>query len=259
MADKRDERDREEREREEGEGRPKIHIVDRRMLNEDERTGKVATTGISSGTPPRLEMVGGGSATPTTAQQPQPNQSPDAPPENEEQSDEPLLDPSQPMPMGDPDDDMPPMTAEELQEAQAEMEAVEAEQFAALEARMGRPLTEQEKQSVRQEMARQAQSMTSLEVEPILQEMAARMSQFAAVHLGLMPNPYTRLIAKNDTQARLAIDAFAAVFEVIKPQLDAASQREYARVLNDLRVNFSSITGATLGSAPSSGPSRIIH
>jgi hypothetical protein len=258
-----------ERDQNEGEDKPRIHIVDRRMLNEDERSGKGSastsgafTSGASadsassgeSGAPPRLEIIGGGG---NRAQQPEPNEMPDAPAQEEQPSDEPALDPQQPMPMGDPDDDdLPPMTAEEMEQARQEMEAMEAEQFAAIEQRMGRPLTEQEKESVRGEMARQAEAVTRLEVEPVLQQLMAELSARAAVHMGLMPNPYTRLIAKNDAQARLAIDAFGAMFEVIKPHLDGASQREYARVLNDLRVNFVSITG---GPAGGGGPSRIIH
>jgi type IV secretory pathway VirB10-like protein len=247
MADERDET--------EGEDKPRIHIVDRRMLSEDERSGKGGTilggAAAAESGPPRLEIIGGGNR----AQQPEPNEMPDAPSQDDEPSDEPTLDPQQPMPMGDPDDDdMPPMTAEEMEQARQEMEAMEAEQFAAIEQRMGRPLTEQEKESVRGEMARQAEAVTRLEIEPVLQQLMAELSARAAVHMGLMPNPYTRLIAKNDSQARLAIDAFGAMFEVIKPHLDQASQREYARVLNDLRVNFVSITGG-----PAGGPSRIIH
>ena len=251
MADERDER--------EGEEKPRIHIVDRRMLNEDERSGKGASGEASSeqASAPRLEIIGGGSrAEQAWAQQPEPNEAPDAPSQDAPPMDEPALEPDQPAPMGDPnDDEMAPMTAEEIEQMRSEMEAVEAEQFAALEQRMGRPLTEQEKEAVREEMTRQAESATRLEIAPVLQQLMGELSARAAVHMGLMPNPYTRLIAKNDSEARLAIDSFGALYEVLKPQLDAASQREYARVLNDLRVNFVSITGSPAGG----GPSRIIH
>ncbi len=278
-----------EREREGSEDAPKIRVVDRRMLSDDERAGKgavpaasgnIVSGGVaadSAGAPPKLEIVGGGRQ---RAQQIEPNEVPDAPPDADfpaDDTDEPLLEPQQPAPMGEPDDDTPPpmqmvggtggasdgingmdeemLSDEEMEQVRAEMEAAEAEQFAVLEQRMGRPLTEQEKNAVRQEMERQAQSMTSLEVAPMLQQLMAEMSARAAVHMGLMPNPYTRLIARNDTQARLAVDAFGAVFEVLKPHLDASMQREYARVLNDLRVNFVSLTGGPAGG----GPSRIIH
>jgi hypothetical protein len=99
--------------------------------------------------------------------------------------------------------------------------------------------------------------VTSLEVAPLLIEMLNTMPRYALVHLGLMPNPYTRLIARNDAQARLAIDSFEAVFNVIKPHLDPNSQKELTRILNDLKVNFVSITGTQTGGA-STGP-KIIH
>lgn len=275
----------------EDEGAPKIRVVDRRMLSEDERAGKGVAPAASggsasgdSGAPPKLEIVGGGAR--RRARQNEPNEAPDAPPETDrpadDAADEPLLEPEQPAPMVEPDGetappmrvmgtdgtDDEPLSDEEMEQVRAEMEAVEAEQFAALEQRMGRPLTEQEKDAVREEMERQAQSVASLEVAPMLQQWVAELSARAAVHMGLMPNPYTRLIAKNDAQARLAIDAFGALLEVLKPHLDPASQREYARVLNDLRVNFVSLTGVPTGGVPTGaaptgglrgGPGRIIH
>jgi hypothetical protein len=79
-----------------------------------------------------------------------------------------------------------------------------------------------------------------------------------------MPNPYTRLVARNDAQARLAIDTFSALLEVLRPQLNNEMKKEFERVLNDLRVNFVSITGTQLpptggaGGGGFGGP-RIIH
>lgn len=277
MADDREQREREERDQE---TKSRVRVVDRRMLSEDERTGKSApSTNETTASAPKLEMVGAS----TQAQGVDPNSVPDIDEGMDEPLLEPDLDPQQPAAIDEPedenvypisaagDDDMAddmsdePMSDEEIEQVRLEMEAVEAEQFAALEQRVGRPLTEQEKASVRAEMERQAQSMTSLEVAPMLQQLMAEMSARAAVHMGLMPNPYTRLIARNDSQARLAIDAFGAMHEVLKPHLDPASGREYARVLNDLRVNFSSLTGAPptgpspLGQSPLGGPSRIIR
>ena len=278
MTDDREQREREERDQE---TKSRVRVVDRRMLSEDERTGKSApSTSETTATAPKLEMVGASTqAQGIQAQGVDPNSVPDIDEDMDEPLLEPEIDPQQPEAMDEPedenvypisaagDDDMSdePMSEEEMEQVRLEMEAVEAEQFAALEQRVGRPLTEQEKASVRAEMERQAQSMTSLEVAPMLQQLMAEMSARAAVHMGLMPNPYTRLIARNDSQARLAIDAFGAMHEVLKPHLDPTSGREYARVLNDLRVNFSSLTGAPpsgaspLGQSPLGGPSRIIR
>ena len=233
-----DERDREDREREEEE-KPRIQVVDRRMLSDDERAGK------SSDETPKLEIVGGYST------QQNPNDVPEIPSQDLEDFEDETSEgeyPLNPGEMGDPtDEEMEPLSAEEMAQMQAEMEAAENEQFQAIEARMGRPLTEQEKNSVRDEMGRQAQATMSLEVAPLLQQFLVQMSQIAAVHMGLTPNPYTRLIARNDAQARMAIDSFGALLDVIRPQMDATSAREYDRVLNDLRVNYVQITGAQMG------------
>jgi hypothetical protein len=142
------------------------------------------------------------------------------------------------------------------EEANQMREEVEAEQFAELEKQFGRPLTDAEKDQVRAMMEQQAQSMTRLEVAPLLLRSLSELPSFAVVHLGLRANPYTGLIARNDAEARLAIDAFGALYDIVKNQIDARSSSELARVLNDLRVNYARITGVKL---PTPGGPRIIH
>lgn len=243
MADERDEQE-----------KPRIQVVDNRMLNDDERAGhaSISASDSSADEAPKLEMVGGYSSQGVSAQQ-NPNEVPEIPNQDLEDFDDEVseseLDPQNPDAMGDPDDEIEPLSAEEMAQMQAEIEAAEQEQFQTIEARMGRPLTEQEKNSVRDEMGRQAQAVASLEVAPLLQQFLVQMSQISAVHMGLMPNPYTRLIARNDVQARLSIDSFSALLDVLRPQMDSASAREYDRVLNDLRVNFVQITGVPMGNA----------
>ena len=222
MADERDEE-------------PKIRIVDRRMLNDEERAGRAPVREQQESAPPKLEIIGGGQkAAPVSAYE-----------------------------QAAADEELAEQLEEELTEEEAEhlRAELENEQFGEIEQRMGRPLTEQEKDSVRGEMERQAQSAASLEVGPVLLQLMAELSARAAVHMGLMPNPYTRLIARNDSQARLAIDAYGAMFQVVRPFLDPTSTREFERVLNDLRVNFVSITGTPIaGPGPTlGGGPRIIH
>ena len=227
---------------EERDEEPKIRIVDRRMLNEDERQGKVSApeAGPQAETeaPPKLEMIGGGSSS-GTSEAAAVAQSGDAEPAEEYEEE---------------------LSPEEAEHLRAELEA---EQFAEIEHRMGRPLTDQEKVAVREEMERQAQSAASLEVAPMLLQMVMEMKARADVHLGFRPNPYTGLIARNDTQARLAIDAFGALLPVIQSEIEPQVARELDRVLNDLRVNFVSITGIKLpnnpGGAGGFGGPRIIH
>jgi len=221
---------------EERDDEPKIRIVDRRMLSDEERAGNASSPEAGESAPPKLEIIGGG--TPSSSSQGE-----------MEEFDASVADEGE---------------YEELSEEEAEQlrQELESEQFAEIEQRMGRPLTEQEKDTVRAEMERQAQSAASLEVGPVLLQLMAEMSARAAVHMGLMPNPYTRLIARNDTQARLAIDAYSAVLGVVRPLLDPNSVREFERVLKDLRVNFVSITGISLpqqGPGSGGGGPRIIH
>ena len=225
----------------ENEEEPKITVVDRRMLSDDERAGRGEATPqtatpqiVTSSNVPQSEPV----ETVESAQM------------------ESIADDSQ-----DPDaEEMDAPSEEEMAQMRAEMEA---EQFAAIEARVGRPLTETEKESVRAEMENQAREqahqMTTLEVAPMMQQFLAEISARAAIHMGLMPNPYTRLVAKNDAEARLAIDTFAAVLEVLKPRLEPTMEKEFTRVLNDLRVNFAQQTGLPAGGFGSFGGSKIIH
>jgi hypothetical protein len=141
-------------------------------------------------------------------------------------------------------------------EEQAAMrEQMEQEQFAAIEAQVGRALTDQEKDQVRAQMEEQAQAAISLEVAPVLLDLMVKLPNYAAVHLGLSPNPYTQLVARNDANARLSIDALGGLFDIIKPLLDNQSRREFERVINDLRVNYTRVTGQPIG--PAGGPSLI--
>lgn len=235
MADKRDDQNQDE---------PKIRIVDRRMLNDEERAGN-APAPEAEAERPKLEIIGGGAK----------SDAPSTPIEGDDAA---------PGLMNDSEDGYELDEGSELsaEEREAMRDEIEAEQFAALEQQMGRPLTAQEKEQVREEMKKQAESISRLEIPPLLVQLMAEMSARAAVHLGLMPNPYTRLVARNDTQARMAIDAYGAVYEIVKSQLDANTKQEFERVLNDLRANFSSITGFaggfTPGGFPGGGP-RIIH
>ena len=241
MSDKRDERNEDE---------PKIQIVDRRMLSDEERAGKGASTPPpeeeTGEERPKLEIIGGGSPKKEAESQAADSQQAEA------AGDEGAYDIEEGEELSD----------EERARMRTEMEN---EQFAELEKQVGRPLTSQEKDAVRQEMQRQAESVSRLEVEPLIMQLMAEMSARAAVHLGLMPNPYTRLVARNDLQARLAIDTFGSLLDVLRAHLDPEMRKEFERVLNDLRVNFASITGTQpttpgggFGGFGGGGP-RIIH
>ncbi len=146
----------------------------------------------------------------------------------------------------------PEMSPEEQEALRLQMEE---EQFATIQQQIGRELTDQEKDQVRAQMEEQAQAAISLEVAPVLLDLMVKLPNYAAVHLGLTPNPYTQLIARNDANAKLSIDALGSMFDIIKPMLDNPSRREFERVINDLRANYTRITGQPIG--PTSGPSLI--
>jgi len=202
----------------ENEDQPKIHVVDRRGISEE----NPADNDDENNAPPKLEIISGGA--------PKEEAAPD---ETDEGDDE--------------------ISEEEARQMQTEMEE---QQFEAISKQMGRPLTEKEKDAVRQEMQRQAETAMRLEVSPLLVQTMSELSGRAAVHLGLMPNPYTRLVARNDKEARIAIDAFGALYEIIKFSVEGTLNKELARVLNDLKANYANITGKPI--ADQGGPKLII-
>ena len=230
----------------EREDKPRFQIIDNRLLSEEERKGTAPAT--SSSTSPPLIQVPGRTA-PT--EQPQievtgssslkenPGEAVSAPIAAGDESDATETVGAQGF-EGEDDDLDRELTEEEAELLGAQMEA---EQFAQLEQEVGRPLTDDEKDKVRQMMAQRAESMSRLEVAPILLQTVSELPRYAAVHLGLVANPYTGLIARNDKEARLAIDAFGALYETLKPRIDPRAGAELARVLNDLRSNYTRITG----------------
>ena len=242
------------------EQKPRFQIIDNRLLNDEERKGD-ASAAPSSNTPliqvpggnqrsadseaPKLEIIGGGVGSSSLKEEA--GEAVSAPIAAGDAADA-----SETIPAHDLEEDEL-LSDEELLQMQAEMEA---EQFAALEQEVGRPLTEEEKQQVRKLMAQQAQTMSRLEVSPLLLQTISELPRYAAVHLGLIANPYNGLIARNDAEARLAIEAFSAMYDVIKIRVDPRMNAELTRVLGDLKTNFTRITGSTIG--PVGGP-RIIR
>jgi hypothetical protein len=232
----------------EREDKPRFQIIDNRLLSEDERRGTAPATSSSTSPPliqvpgqaaqsetPKIEIVGSSSL------RENPGEAVSAPIASGDESDATETVPTLGFEDEDEGDDLDrELTQEEAEALGAQMEA---EQFAQLEQEVGRPLTDEEKERVRQMMAQRAESMSRLEVAPILLQTVSELPRYAAVHLGLVANPYTGLIARNDKEARLAIDAFGALYETLKPRIDPRAGAELARVLNDLRSNYTRITG----------------
>lgn len=263
-------KDNEERE----EQKPRFQIVDRRVLTEEDRKGTATDVATPPDTPmiqvpgqrnassdeerPKLEIIGGGntnsgqSAIGSSSLDQLPGQSVSAPIAAGDSADA-----TETVPAGDEQqmmmEDEAPMSEAEVEEMRSQLEA---EQFAALEQEIGRPLTDPEKDQVRTMMEREAQSMTKLEVAPILLKTITELPRYAAVHLGLVANPYTGLIARNDAEARMAIEAFEALYDTIKTRMDPRTIGELERVLTDLKANYARISGAPIASK---GGPRIIR
>lgn len=60
----------------------------------------------------------------------------------------------------------------------------------------------------------------------------------ALMHMGLIPNPATRLAAKDLPQARLAIDCAAALIEQLSPSAPPSERNELEGLLTRLRLHF---------------------
>ena len=56
--------------------------------------------------------------------------------------------------------------------------------------------------------------------------------------MGLVPNPATNKIGKDLADARIAIDAYGAIFDAVRAQLDEQPRREMETLLTTLRLNF---------------------
>lgn len=56
--------------------------------------------------------------------------------------------------------------------------------------------------------------------------------------MGLVPNPGSGKIEKDLGDAKIAIDAFAAVLETMRPQLEGQVLRDSETLLTTLRLNF---------------------
>lgn len=66
----------------------------------------------------------------------------------------------------------------------------------------------------------------------------AELQTRALLHMGLIPNPATRLVAKDLPQARLAIECVAALIETLSPSASPAEREELQQVLTNLRLHF---------------------
>ncbi|MCI0484566.1 MAG: DUF1844 domain-containing protein [candidate division NC10 bacterium] len=66
----------------------------------------------------------------------------------------------------------------------------------------------------------------------------AELQMRALIDMGLIPNPATRLVAKDLPQARLAINCVAALIEHLSPLAPPAERDALQQVVTELRLHF---------------------
>lgn len=82
-----------------------------------------------------------------------------------------------------------------------------------------------------------------IDTKSLLEWFLAALASKAWQAMGIMLAPGATELKKDPEQARLAIDAFAALLPVLEPGLDAPEVRRLRGLLADLRVNFVSRCG----------------
>jgi hypothetical protein len=84
----------------------------------------------------------------------------------------------------------------------------------------------------------QAIPLAALSASDLLAWVMSLLAAKAWEGMGLVASPVTSKVEKNMDEARLAIDAFAAVFAVVRTRIEEPAQREMENVLTTLRLNF---------------------
>jgi len=63
--------------------------------------------------------------------------------------------------------------------------------------------------------------------------------------MGLVPNPATNQIQKDMGEARLAIDAYAVILDMVRTHVEDQPRRDLETLLMTLRINFVEKSGAS--------------
>lgn len=85
---------------------------------------------------------------------------------------------------------------------------------------------------------RQAVPLEAIPTRELLVWMLGVLGAKAWQGMGLVPNPGSGKIEKDLGDAKIAIDAFSALLDAMRPQLEGQALRETEALLTTLRVNF---------------------
>jgi hypothetical protein len=83
-----------------------------------------------------------------------------------------------------------------------------------------------------------AEEQMRVDVYSVLRVSIAQLAGVAWQMMGLQADPFTNKVQKDAAQARVAIDAAAALVEQLKPHLQGQEVRDFQSLLTDLRMNF---------------------
>ncbi len=79
---------------------------------------------------------------------------------------------------------------------------------------------------------------TPMDTTSLLRWCVSLLAANAWQRMGLIPDPATKKIERNFEDARLAIDAVAALMEQLRVRLGDSERRQLEALLTDLRMNF---------------------
>ena len=82
-----------------------------------------------------------------------------------------------------------------------------------------------------------------LDVYAVLRVSIMQLSGVAWQMMGLQADPFTNKMGKDTEQARVAIDATAALVEKLLPHIEGQEAKDYQSLLTDLRLNFVTQSG----------------
>jgi len=80
--------------------------------------------------------------------------------------------------------------------------------------------------------------IASLSAGDMIQWVIAGLAEKAWERMGLVANPATGKITRDFEDARLAIDAIAALVDLLAPRIEPAGLRRLQTLLADLRINY---------------------
>lgn len=103
--------------------------------------------------------------------------------------------------------------------------------------------------SEEKEEKRKEEEFVLLPIPDLVRILIAELQTRALVHMGLIPNPATHLVAKDLPQARLAIDCVAALIEQLSPLAAPPEREELQNMLANLRLSFVGQSGGSHGAA----------